>query len=156
MRTKKTRSSPEASGITDEGAGVSVETLSGFAADWPYFAAMLSNMEMVLAKADMGIAARYAGLVEDEALAERVFGQIRAEWERTVAAVLEITGQTRLLEMNPDLATLIRARLPYIDPLNHLQIELIRRRRLGDDSPAVRAGIHTTINGVAAGLRNSG
>jgi len=143
-------------GSAVEGAGVSVETLSGFAADWPYFAAMLSNMEMVLAKADMGIAARYAGLVEDEALAERVFGQIRAEWERTVAAVLEITGQTRLLEMNPDLATLIRARLPYIDPLNHLQIELIRRRRLGDDSPAVRAGIHTTINGVAAGLRNSG
>jgi phosphoenolpyruvate carboxylase len=117
---------------------------------------MLANMEMVLAKGDLAIASRYAGLVEDRALADAVFGQIRAEWDRTVGALLEITGQSSLLEKSPDLGAVIRSRLPYIDPLNHLQIELIRRRRLGDDAEAVREGIHLTINGVAAGLRNSG
>ena len=104
----------------------------------------------------LAIASRYAGLVEDRGLADAVFGQIRAEWDRTVGALLEITGQSSLLEHNPDLAAVVRSRLPYIDPLNHLQIELIRRRRRGDDDEAVREGIHLTINGVAAGLRNSG
>jgi phosphoenolpyruvate carboxylase len=111
---------------------------------------------MVLAKGDLGIARRYAGLLEDGVLAKRIHGEIRAEWERTVGALLAITGQSQLLEHNPSLAAVIRSRLPYIDPLNHLQIELIRRRRSGDDSPEVREGIHLTINGVAAGLRNAG
>ncbi|CAN7282689.1 phosphoenolpyruvate carboxylase [Phenylobacterium sp. LjRoot219] len=137
-------------------SGVPLETLAELAETWPSFASMLSNMEMVLFKSDMAIAARYAGLVPDRALADAVFDQIRAEWERTVEAVLKVTGQTALLEKNPDLAAIIRARLPYIDPLNHLQIELLRRLRAGDDSEAVRNGIHLTINGVAAGLRNTG
>jgi phosphoenolpyruvate carboxylase len=104
----------------------------------------------------MAIAGRYASLVPDRNLADAVFNQIRAEWERTVEAVLKITGQTALLDKNADLAAIIRARLPYIDPLNHLQIELIRRLRAGDDSEVVRNGVHLTINGVAAGLRNTG
>ena len=94
--------------------------------------------------------------MEDRALAASIFGQISGEWERTTDALLSITGQSALLETNPDLAAIIRSRLPYIDPLNHLQIELIGRRRSGDDTPEVREGIHLTINGVAAGLRNSG
>jgi phosphoenolpyruvate carboxylase len=137
-------------------AGVPVERLAQFAQDWPFFKAMLANMEMVLAKADLGIARRYADLVPDHSLAEAVFGQIRAEWDLTVEALLAITGQTGLLQKNPDLAAVIRARLPYIDPLNHLQIELIRRLRAGDESENVREAIHLTINGVAAGLRNTG
>jgi len=136
--------------------GVPSERLAELAHDWPFFKAMLANMEMVLAKGDLGIAGRYADLVPDRALAESVFGQIRAEWDLTVEAVLAITGQTSLLQKNPDLAAVIRARLPYIDPLNHLQIELLRRLRAGDEGEDVREAIHLTINGVAAGLRNTG
>ncbi len=136
--------------------GVPIEALAELHETWPFFSSALANMEMVLAKADMAIAERYAGLVEDRALADNVFGQIRAEWERTTEALLKITGQSALLEKNPDLAAVIRSRLPYIDPLNHLQIELIRRRRRGDGDEAVVEGIHLTINGIAAGLRNTG
>jgi phosphoenolpyruvate carboxylase len=137
-------------------AGVPVEALAELHASWPFFSSALANLEMVLAKADMAIAGRYADLVEDRALAEHVFGQIRAEWERTQEALLAITGQTALLEKDPDLAAAIRSRLPYIDPLNHLQIELLRRLRTGGDDEEVREGIHLTINGIAAGLRNTG
>ncbi|MDB5494120.1 MAG: ppc [Phenylobacterium sp.] len=137
-------------------AGVPLAALQEMHERWPFFATTLANMEMVLAKADLGIAGRYADLVQDRALAQAVFGQIRAEWDRTVEALLAITGQTALLEKNPDLAAMIRSRLPYIDPLNHLQIELLRRLRAGDDDEAVREGIHLTINGIAAGLRNTG
>jgi len=137
-------------------AGVSIAALSEMHEAWPFFATTLANLEMVLAKADLGIAGRYASLVQDEALAQTVFSQIRAEWDRTLEALLAITGQTALLEKSPDLAAMIRSRLPYIDPLNHLQIELIRRLRMGDDDAEVREGIHLTINGIAAGLRNTG
>jgi phosphoenolpyruvate carboxylase len=143
-------------GSAAKNAGVPLSQLKDLHQSWPFFSTTLANMEMVLAKSDLAIAARYASLVEDKALGEMVFGQIKAEWERTVEALLEISGQTTLLEKNPDLAAIIRSRLPYIDPLNHLQIELIRRRRRGDDQAAVREGIHLTINGVAAGLRNTG
>ncbi|OYU69246.1 MAG: phosphoenolpyruvate carboxylase [Alphaproteobacteria bacterium PA2] len=136
--------------------GVSMGQLRDMHSSWPFFSSALANMEMVLAKGDMAIAGRYAGLVENRSLADHVFGEIRAEWDRTHEALLAITGQSRLLEANPDLAAVIRSRLPYIDPLNHLQIELIRRRRAGDDEQAVREGIHLTINGIAAGLRNTG
>ena len=136
--------------------GVAVEELKELYEAWPFFTSTLANMEMVMAKGDMAIARRYAALVEDKALREAVFGQIRAEWERTSECILQITGQSSLLERNPDLAATIRSRLPYIDPLNHLQIELIRRRRRSDDDEAVREGIHLTINGIATGLRNSG
>ena len=138
------------------GGGIDIEELADLRETWPFFSSALANMEMVLAKADMAIAARYADLVEDRGLADHVFGQIMAEWDRTHAALLKITRQSALLEKNPDLAAAIRSRLPYIDPLNHLQIELIRRRRRGDTDEAVKEGIHLTINGVAAGLRNTG
>jgi phosphoenolpyruvate carboxylase len=143
-------------GSAVEAAGLPPEQLQELHRNWPFFSTTLANMEMVLAKADIAIARRYSGLVEDRALADTIFGQISAEWERTTKALLSITGQSSLLENNPDLAAIIRSRLPYIDPLNHVQIELIRRRRAGEDTPEVREGIHLAINGVAAGLRNSG
>ena len=143
-------------GSAVERAGVPIERLRELHESWPFFSSTLANMEMVLFKGDIALAARYAGLAPDRALADQIFGEIRAEWDRTVSAVLSITGQAELLERNPDLAAVIRSRLPYIDPLNHLQIELLRRLRAGDDSAEVRAGIHLTINGIAAGLRNTG
>jgi phosphoenolpyruvate carboxylase len=143
-------------GTAVEAAGSPWETLTDMAGDWPFFATALANMEMVLAKGDMDIASRYAGLVEDQTLATSIFERIRAEWERTREALLRITGQATLLERQPELAAVIRSRLPYIDPLNHLQIELIGRHRKGDSAPEVREGIHLTINGIAAGLRNTG
>ena len=109
-----------------------------------------------MAKADMTIARRYATLVPDPALAVRIHGELKAEFDRTEAAVLAITGQDRLLGGQPELDRLIRQRMPYVEPLNHVQIELIRRRRAGDDDPRVSNGILLAINGVAAGLRNSG
>jgi phosphoenolpyruvate carboxylase len=143
-------------GAAVEASGAPLDELAKLYRRWPFFAAMLSNMEMVLAKANLKIAERYAGLVEDRALAKTVFGAIEAEWKRTCAAVLAITGQEALLQCNPDLAAVLRSRGPYIDALNHLQIELIRRRRAGETDPAISEGIHLTLNGVAAGLRNSG
>jgi phosphoenolpyruvate carboxylase len=138
------------------GSGLEIAELRDLNERWPFFATTLSNMEMVLYKSDLNIARRYADLVPDKAFATSVFDRIRAEHERTVETFLSITGQGALLERNPDLAGAISSRLPYIDPLNHLQIELLRRHRAGDRDPAVREGIHLTINGIAAGLRNSG
>src|SRR5690606_1917119 len=110
---------------------------------------------------DLGIASRYAGLMADQALRKRIFGAIRAEWQRTLTVVLQLTEQDQLLQNNPTLARSIRDRTAYIDPLNHLQIELLRRHRtaaLAQREPDIRVrnGIHITINGVAAGLRNTG
>ena len=136
--------------------GRDMAELRAMAADWPFFRTLLQNMEMIMAKSDMTIARRYAGLVPDPALAATIFGALRAEWDRTRDAVLAISGQTELLGGQPELDRLIRLRMPYVEPLNHVQIELIRRRRSGDDDPRVREGILLTINGVAAGLRNSG
>lgn len=137
-------------------AGLDVDELRTMHRDWPFFRTLIQNMEMVMAKADMTIARRYAGLVPDKALADRVFAAILAEWDRTEAAVLAVTGQDALLGGQPELDRLIRLRMPYVEPLNHVQIELIRRRRAGDDDPRVREGILLALNGVAAGLRNSG
>jgi len=123
---------------------------------WPFFRTLLSNMDMVLAKADLAIASRYADLVSDAALRETVFGRIRAEFERTRGFLLAIEEQDELLADNPLLRRSIRNRFPYMDPLNHLQIELLRRHRAGESDDCIRRGIHLTINGVAAGLRNSG
>ncbi len=124
--------------------------------EWLFFRTILSNMEMVLAKSDLAVASRYADLVPDAKLRETVFGRIRDEWHRTVNAVRSITGQDSLLADNPALARSIRDRLPYLDPLNHLQLELLRRHRDGKSDDRVKRGIHLTINGIAAGLRNSG
>ncbi|TPW02618.1 MAG: phosphoenolpyruvate carboxylase, partial [bacterium] len=136
--------------------GADMDELEAMNRDWSFFRTLIQNMEMVMAKADMTIARRYAALVPDRALAERIFASIQAEWNRTHAAVLAITGQTALLGSQPELDRLIRLRMPYVEPLNHVQIELIRRRRAGDDDPRVREGILLALNGVAAGLRNSG
>jgi len=125
-------------------------------AEWPFFRTMLSNMDMVLAKSDIAIASRYAELASDQQLAATIFGRLRAEWNDSIEAVRSIMQQGTLLECNPLLARSIRNRFPYIDPLHHIQIELLRRLRSGDDSPEVVEGIHLSINGIAAGLRNSG
>jgi phosphoenolpyruvate carboxylase len=130
--------------------------LRAMAQGWPFFQTALSNLEMVLAKADMDVASGYAGLVTEEGLRTHVFGAIRSGWSSAHDGLLEIKGQSTLLEGNPALARSIRLRLPYIEPLNQLQIELLRRYRQGDDDERVREGIHLTINGIAAGLRNTG
>jgi len=124
--------------------------------EWPFFQMLLSNMDMVLAKSDIAIASRYAELVSDSELRDRIFSRLRAEWHSVVDALLRIMGQQSLLESNPLLARSIRNRFPYLDPLNHMQIELLKRYRSGDTDEDVVTGIHLTINGLAAGLRNSG
>ncbi|WP_420470518.1 phosphoenolpyruvate carboxylase [Brevundimonas sp. FT23042] len=136
--------------------GLSMEELRTMHQDWPFFRTLIQNMEMVMAKSDMTIARRYAGLVPDAGLADAIYSSIRAEWDRTHDALLAVTGQSTLLGGQPELDRLIRLRMPYVEPLNHVQIELIRRRRAGDDDPRVREGILLALNGVAAGLRNSG
>ena len=123
---------------------------------WGFFRTTLSNMDMVLAKSDIAIASRYAELVEDERLRASIFERVRAEWHASIEAVRAIMRQGELLAGNPLLARSIRSRFPYIDPLNHVQIELLRRHRAGDTDEGVVQGIHLSINGIAAGLRNSG
>ncbi|MFA7299681.1 MAG: phosphoenolpyruvate carboxylase [Sideroxydans sp.] len=123
---------------------------------WAFFRGLLSNMDMVLSKTDMGIASRYAELVPDETLRDHIFGAIEAEWETTVEMLFKITGASHLLQGNPTLARSLTTRTPYIDPLNHLQVSLLHRHRAGDDDERVKRAIHLTINGIAAGLRNSG
>jgi phosphoenolpyruvate carboxylase len=123
---------------------------------WPFFRATVDNLEMVLSKSDMGIAARYLTLVEDQALGEALFGRIRDTWLATQDSLLTVTGQTRLLEKHPLLDASIRLRLPYIEPLNLLQVELLKRHRAGESDPGVREGIQLSINAIATALRNSG
>ncbi|MDB5677417.1 phosphoenolpyruvate carboxylase [Sphingomonas bacterium] len=123
---------------------------------WPFFAATLDNMEQVIAKSDMGIAERYAALVEDKALADAIFPRIRDGWEQAKDGLLDATGQSRLLDKNPKLDASIRLRLPYIEPLNMLQIELMKRHRAGEEDPRVAEGILLSINAIATALRNSG
>ena len=124
--------------------------------EWPFFATLLSNMDMVLSKTDVGIASRYAELVSDAALREAIFPRLRDELQRTIARLLEITQSAGLLDANPLLKRSIRNRFPYMDPLNHIQIELLRRYRGGDHAVRTKRGIHLTINGIAAAQRNSG
>jgi phosphoenolpyruvate carboxylase len=133
-----------------------ITTLQDMYRSWPFFQALLSNMDMVLAKADIHIASRYAALVADQELRDRIFGRIQAEMQRTANYLLAITGQRELLESNPMLARSFRNRSPYIDPLNHLQVESLRRFRAGEQDDKVKRAILLTINGIAAGLRNSG
>ncbi len=123
---------------------------------WPFFRMMLSNMDMVLAKTDLAIARRYSELVEDVTLRESIFVRLAAEWERTSRHLLAITERDGFLADNPMLARSIRNRFPYMDPLNDLQLDLLRRYRASPDDERLRQGIHLSINGLAAGLRNSG
>jgi phosphoenolpyruvate carboxylase len=133
-----------------------LELLREMHRDWPFFATLLSNMDMVLAKTDLAIASRYAALVSDAALREAIFPRLRAEHGATVRNLLAISGYEHLLQSNPLLARSIRNRFPYLDPLNHIQVELLSRYRGGDREERTQRGIHLTINGIAAGLRNSG
>ena len=130
--------------------------LREMASSWPFFQSTLDNMEMVLAKSDMSIARRYSTLVEDRSLAATLFGRIESAWKTAHDTLLEITGQTRLLEKHPSLDESIRLRLPYIEPLNLLQVELLKRHRAGESDARVREGIQLSINAVATALRNSG
>ena len=123
---------------------------------WPFFRALLSNMDMVLAKSDLALASRYSELVPDVRLRRRIFGAMEAEWQRTVDAIALVTGEKQRLAGNAALARSIRHRFPYIDPLHHLQVELVRRWRQGQADERARRGIHLAINGIAAGLRNTG
>jgi phosphoenolpyruvate carboxylase len=124
--------------------------------EWPFFRSVLSNLDMVLAKTDLAIASRYAELVPSGKLRRDIFGRLSDEWHRTRKWLAAITGNAELLVDNPTLARSIRSRFPYLDPLNHVQVELLRRYRSGDRDERLLRGIHLTINGLAAGLRNSG
>jgi phosphoenolpyruvate carboxylase len=140
--------------VAENGRGDDVlgEMMRGF----PLFMNLIGDVEIGMAKADLSIARRYAALVEDESLRERVFALVAGEFERTRRAVLRVSGQTRLLENNPVLARSIRLRNPYVDPMSLVQIELLRRQRAGEDSEELAFALAATINGISAGLRNTG
>jgi len=130
-------------------------------ANWPFFQTMIDNAQLTMRKADMGIAALYASLVEDEKIRRRVFGLLVAEFERTEAAILAVTGQKQLLAREPVLRQSVALRNPYIDPLNYIQVEMLRRLRSGkkvaaDEAEATRAVVELTINGISGGLKNTG
>uniref|UniRef100_UPI0039E32D8D phosphoenolpyruvate carboxylase n=1 Tax=Azonexus sp. TaxID=1872668 RepID=UPI0039E32D8D len=133
-----------------------LSTLRQMYRDWPFFQSLLSNMDMVLAKTDLAIASRYAELVDDTALRQRVFTRLCEEWQRTRQHLLAILETDDFLADNAALKHSLKLRAPYIDPLNHLQIELLKRHRTGENDERIARGIHITINGIAAGLRNSG
>jgi phosphoenolpyruvate carboxylase len=124
--------------------------------EWPFFRSLLSNMDMVLAKSSIAIASRYAELVQDTELRENIFGRIRREWHSSIKMLLDIMGHERLLQGNPLLERSIRNRFPYLDPLNHVQVELLKEHRSHSPDEQVLRGIQLTINGISAGLRNSG
>ncbi|MDD2927110.1 phosphoenolpyruvate carboxylase [Rhodoferax sp.] len=123
---------------------------------WPFFKTLLSNIDMVLAKSDLALASRYAELVSDKRLRKKIFASIEQEWHRTAKALEQITGHQQRLANNAALQRSIRHRFPYIDPLHHLQVELVRRYRAGQVDERLKRGIHISINGIAAGLRNTG
>jgi phosphoenolpyruvate carboxylase len=129
--------------------------LRDMAQAWPFLATTLANMEMVLAKSDMAIAAEYLRLVRGKD-GKAIFGTIQSAWSETHDALLRVTGQARLLERQPALADSIQLRLPYIEPLNLLQVEMIKRRRAGDNDPRIHEGIQLSLNAIATALRNSG
>ncbi len=130
--------------------------LATMAREFPLFIDLIRNVEMALAKSDFGIAQLYASLVDDAGLRDRVFNKLEAEFHRTRRSILAITGQTELLENNQVLARSIRLRNPYVDPISLIQVDLLRRKRAGDDSDAMNRAISATINGISAGLRNTG
>lgn len=131
-------------------------TLQAMFKEWSFFSTVLSNMEMVLAKSDIGIASRYAQLVKDADLRHRIFPRLEAEHALTIAVLKQISDREEFLSDNPLLKRSIVNRFPYLSPLNHVQVELLKRYRQGDEDERVRRGIHLSINGIAAGLRNSG
>jgi phosphoenolpyruvate carboxylase len=139
-----------------QGNSDGLATLRRMVHSWPFFRSLLSNMDMVLAKTDLAIASRYAELVADAELRARIFQRIKAEWELTRQHLLAILEQDDFLADNPLLKRSLQLRSPYMDPLNHLQVELLKRHRAGETDERVARGIHLSINGIASGLRNSG
>ena len=130
-------------------------------AEWPFFQTLIDNAQLTMRKADMGIAALYASLVEDEKVRRRVFALLEAEFARTEAAILAVTGQRQLLAREPVLRQSVELRNPYIDPLNYLQVEMLRRLRAGEklsaaETEAIHAVVELTINGISGGLKNTG
>ena len=123
---------------------------------WPFFRTLLSNMDMALSKADLDLAALYSELVTDVRLRKKIFTALCEEWDMTIDALVQITGEKQRLANNPILARSIRHRFPYIDPLHHIQVELVRRYRAGKSDERLKRGIHLSINGIASGLRNTG
>lgn len=130
--------------------------LQEMASEWPFFRTLLSNMDMVLSKSSIAIASRYAELTPDKALRDHIFNRIKQEWTNSIEMLLNITKQSRLLEKNPLLDRSIRNRFPYLDPLNHVQVELLKQHRSKSGGDQMLQGIQLTINGISAGLRNSG
>ena len=129
-------------------------------AEWPFFQTLIDNAQLTMRKADMGIAELYAGLVDDKAIRERIFGILMDEFTRTEKAILAITGQKQLLAREPVLLKSVQLRNPYIDPLNYIQVEMMRRLRAGKLSKTededTRAVVELTINGISGGLKNTG
>ncbi len=126
------------------------------AREFPLFIDLLRNVEMALGKADLGTARLYSTLVKDEKLRERIYDMFEAEFHRSVRAVLAVTRQKELLESNQVLAHSIKLRNPYVDPMHLIQVDMLRRKRAGEDTPEVNRAIAATINGISAGLRNTG
>ncbi|MGH6623951.1 MAG: phosphoenolpyruvate carboxylase, partial [Burkholderiaceae bacterium] len=143
-------------GTSTRERGKRLSLLADMAREWPFFQTLLSNMEMVLAKADLAVASRYAALASNRRSANAILARIRTEWRLTLKHLLAATGQRQLLDSNPTLQQALKHRLPYIDPINHLQVELIKRHRKGRTDDRTKRGIHLTINGISAGLRNTG
>ena len=133
-----------------------LELLREMASEFPLFIDLLRNVEMALGKADLGTARLYSSLVKDAALRERVYSMLEAEFHASVRAVLAVTDQAELLEGNQVLARSIRLRNPYVDPMHLIQVDMLKRKRAGEDTPAVNRAIAATISGIAAGLRNTG
>ena len=133
-----------------------LDTLRKMYKEWPFFRSVISNIDMVMSKTDLAIGSKYAELVPDKELSKRIFDEIVREWKLTLSIILSIEEQDVLLHDNPILTRSLRNRLPYLDSLNHLQVELLKRYRQGDKSDELRKGIHIGINGLATGLRNSG
>jgi len=136
--------------------GGSLTTLNTMAGEFPLFIDLIRNVEMALGKVDLGTSRLYSTLVKSEALRNRIYPRFEAEYHRTVDAVLKITRQSELLQNNPVLARSIKLRNPYVDPMHLIQVDLLRRKRAGEDTLEVNRAISATISGISAGLRNTG
>jgi phosphoenolpyruvate carboxylase len=136
--------------------GGNIAMLTTMAREFPLFIDLIRNVEMALGKVDLGTARLYSTLVEDEALRERIYCSFEQEYRRTEKAVLQVTQQIELLQNNPVLARSIKLRNPYVDPMHLIQVDLLRRKRAGEDTPEVNRAISATISGISAGLRNTG
>jgi len=134
----------------------SLDLLRTMANEFPLFIDLLRNVELALGKVDLATARLYSALVEDAPLRERLYDLFEAEFHRTVRAVLAVTDQSELLEDNQVLARSIKLRNPYVDPMHLIQVDMLRRKRAGEDTPEVNRVIAATISGIAAGLRNTG